>query len=340
MPKKSTNSKDNIIVNALQLVFNLIEHLRKVIPPSNNVTFPPKHAVLLGLRESGLEPIGAGGKIPMLYMYGNSVLRDAGPPLAKLLDVLDKSYDAVLTYSGKKISTMLDDVPIPKQCNKDDTVVIHCLGNVSLKETKYYFDDGNWHYKNPEILGDHEIQTVVDCILMIQAKIRKVFKGHIKIIGPFPRILSQCCNDREHVIKLSAPFTSVSEYFFALNHYLAIHPKLDVYGVEFIPVQLIFPEFDESYLSDNIHLSEQKNDLFAEFLNTLTTRPRTSFNTLPYDHPDFYTWAATMRKGTTFQQAIKVNQAPRASDPGASGSGATRLPSTDSAIGAEGMDST
>ena len=32
----------------------LIDHLKKVTPPSRNVTFPPKHAILLGLKETGL----------------------------------------------------------------------------------------------------------------------------------------------------------------------------------------------------------------------------------------------------------------------------------------------
>ena len=330
----------------------LIDHLKKVAPPSRNVTFPPKHAILLGLKEVGLEPIGQGGKIPMLYLYGNSILRDAGPPLANLLDVLVKSYDAVLTYSGKRITTMLDEVPIPQKCNENDTVVVHCLGNVCLKESKYYQEDGMWHYKFPEILQDHEIDELIECIIRLQAKIRKVFKGQIKIIGPFPRILSKCCNNREHAVKTYAPFRDVKDYIFSLNHYLATNPRLNVFDVEFIPVQLIFPDFDETYLSDNIHLTEDKNEMFAEFLNAIIGRKKAAFNLLPADHPSFYTWASTSGRSAPWPQATDLqddnqmdqtnnastNAGSGSSSAGAVGEAGKRTLSTDSAIGQEGMN--
>ena len=270
----------------------LINHLRKVTPPSKNITVPPKHSILLGLKEAGLEPVGQGGKIPMLYLYGNSIIRDAGPPLADLLDVLVKDYDAVMTYSGKRIATILDEVPIPPQAHENDTVLIHCLGNVSLNESKYYQEKGVWHYKFPETLPEHIVHELVELIVQLQAKVRKVFKGHIKILGPFPRILNKCCNDKEHELKIRGPFKSVLGYFLALNHYLAIHPKLILYNVEFIPVQEIFPSFDESYLCDNIHLTEDRNKEFAEFLHGIIKRPRSSYELLPVDHQGFFTWVA------------------------------------------------
>ena len=118
------------------------------------------------------------------------------------------------------------------------------------------------------------------------------FKGHIKILGPFPRILNKCCNDKDHELKIRGPFKSVLGYYLALNHFLAIHPKLNLYNVEFIPVQEIFPNFDETFLCDNIHLTEDRNKDFAEFLNGVIARPRRSYELLPVDHPGFFTWAA------------------------------------------------
>ena len=326
----------------------LLDHLKKVTPPSRNVTFPPKHSILLGLKEVGLEPMGQGGKIPMLYLYGNSILRDAGPPLANLLDVLVKSYDAVLTYSGKRITTMLDEVPIPQKCNENDTVVIHCLGNVCLKEAKYYQENGMWHYKFPEILQDHEIEELIECIIRLQAKVRKVFKGQIKIIGPFPRIMTKCCNNRDHEVRTHAPFKTVKDYIFQLNHYLAINPRLNIFDVEFIPVQQIFPDFDETYLSDNIHLTEEKNEIFAEFLNIIIGRKKAVYNHLPVDHPGFYAWASTAGKTALRAQDEQMDQTNNATTNHGQGAGVAgaadaagaagkRTMSTDSAIGQEGM---
>ena len=134
---------------------------------------------------------------------------------------------------------------MPKQANKGDMVLLHFLGNVSLRNDSFYYDKGAWHYELPDILSDEVIDVVIEGIIRASIQIRKSFKGSIKLIGPMPRLLVKCCSEKSHAFPKDIPFKSVLEYYNALNIFLAIHPKLQCYEVEFIPYQLIFSDFDD-----------------------------------------------------------------------------------------------
>ena len=166
-----------------------------------------------------------------------------------------------------------------------------------------------WHCENPEFLNDNDVHELVDVIIEVQRAVRKTFKGRIKIVGPFPRLLQKCCDEKNHKLRPTAPFVSIVDYYDALNHYLAIHPKLKFFNCEFVPYNMIFDTpFDEDCLKDNIHLAEDTSDTFAEFILNLPKWDRKFYKPLDFDHPAFYTWVATVRRTSTVQSDMIATQ--------------------------------
>ena len=85
-----------------------------------------------------------------------------------------------------------------------------------------------------------------------------------------------------------------------MNHYMAIHPKLKCFNTEFIPYQLIFENFDETYLTDNLHLNEKRSKDFGIFLANLMVNWKNPIQEpLDFGETAFYTWMATARKTCT-----------------------------------------
>ena len=163
---------------------------------------------------------------------------------------------------------------------------------------------GVWHYELPDILSDEVIDVVIEGIIRASIQIRKSFKGSIKLIGPMPRLLVKCCSEKSHAFPKDIPFKSVLEYYNALNIFLAIHPKLQCYEVEFIPYQLIFSDFDESFLVDGLHLTDEKNQQLARFIFNLPDFKKVTFKVLRDVETPFHHWAKTSWKGADVNWAV------------------------------------
>ena len=285
-------------------ISELFKELRKAVPPSLNIGIPAQQSIICGTAEASWQPRGQDGSIPNMYMYGNSILRDTAPVLANLMEVELAGFDATLTSGGKPILEMLEYRPVPKLANSGDMVVLHFIGNVSLRSDTFFFSEGAWHYELPDILSDDLVDLVIEGIIRVSITIRKTFKGSIKLIGPMPRLLTRCCDDKKHALPRDIPFKSVLDYYKALNIFLAIHPKLQCYEVEFIPYQLIFDQFDESYLADGLHLTDERNDEFARFLFNLQDWKKITYKVLADADTPFHKWAKNSWKGSDVQWAI------------------------------------
>ena len=305
---------NNTTPAAIEKIFvkKLLSHIEKTVPPAQNVKIPPPHAVEGGHKLNGISQRKPSKARPTIYLYGDSIMKETATVLAKLLDQNPANLEIVMLGKKAKVLDSLQESPAPESLHADDVCVLHFIGNVSLQDARFRNLEDMWHYEKPEFLTDQDIHELVEVIVSVQRQVRKTFKGHIKIIGPFPRLLLKCCDDQSHILHPVTPLVSVIDYYDALNHYLAIHPKLKFFNSEFIPYNLIFEQgFDAGHLRDNIHLSESANEIFANFIFGLPSWARKFYKDLEYDHPAFYTWAATMRRTTTVHQAMIRQDPPR-----------------------------
>ena len=139
----------------------------------------------------------------------------------------------------------------------------------------------------------------------------------MKVVGPFPRLVGECCKDPDHRLTPPFPFTASTEdpvisYYAALNQYLVCHPKLATIGAEIIPYQLIWLNkggFGERSLRDNLHLKDDAIKIFADFVIQLTSWKEKSYKLMEYDAA-FRTWVALFygwaKKKDTVQDPIQA----------------------------------
>ena len=279
----------------------LMQHIESTALPTMLPIVPPTEWLDKGFEKDRdlFTPIDTDK--PRLYLYGNSTLREAGAYINE--EELCKDHVLVMNCKGGDINAILMEHPVPAINHVRDTVVLHFVGNISMEYDRYSKPDQNWHYVHPRILDDAAVSALIDKVITAINTVRKTFKGTIKVFGPLPRILNECCEDPSHLFAPPAPFKEsphnpVIAYYAALNQYMVCHPKLAATGVEIIPYQLVWlkkGEFNEKSLRDNLHLTEEANKIFANFIANLPTWKPKSYKLMEVDSA-FKTWTALFYK--------------------------------------------
>ena len=281
----------------LDFILKLLNHIENVAPPVMLPISPTLSALEKGFnREDDREPALLSDR-PTLYLYGNSILKETG----KMIDEqnLSITHKLVMNCKGGDIAAILRDHPVPAATHNQDLVILHFIGNISLNFAKFGKPDSNWHYLHPKILEDNEVAAIVDKIIDVVNLVRKTYKGKLKVVGPLPRLVGECCKDHDHRLTPPFPFTASPEdpvisYYAALNQYLVCHPKLATIGAEIVPYQLIWMNkggFGERSLRDNLHLKDEALKIFADFIIQLTAWKEKSYKLMDYDAA-FRTWVA------------------------------------------------
>ena len=258
---------------------------------------PPTDAVKKGLDRENDGTSKLLSDRPTLYLYGNSIMRETG----KYIDEKNMliNHDLVMNCKGGDISQILRDHPVPAAKHSKDVVALHFLGNMSLDFAKYGKPDSKWHYLHPKCLDDASVTRLVDKIISTVNTVRKTYQGTLKVIGPLPRLLGECCDDPAHRLCPPFPFNAsnkdpIISYYAALNQYLVCHPKLATIGAEIVPYQLIWlnkGNFGIKCLRDNLHLGEDATKIFASFLTQLPSWKTKTYKLMDFESA-FRTWAA------------------------------------------------
>ena len=278
----------------------ILKEIEKGVPQKMRPVAPPPEFITKGFKREGAMIDQGPSDIPTMYLYGNSILRETGAFMVE--HDLATDYEIVIHCKGMDICDLLDEYPIPPVRNEKDILVMHFLGNLSIPRCKYGKWNETFHYENPVVHDDAGVSNLVDKVILAVAKAKKTFKGPIKVLGPLPRLLNECCEDESHRIKIpppfnQAPFCHIQAYYGALNHYMALHPKIDMYGSEFIPFQIIFRSdqgkpFLNNHLRDNVHLTDDGLKIFAEYVSGLTSKKPFKYKKMDIDSPSFRTWTA------------------------------------------------
>ena len=209
------------IENAFWNIF--FSHLRGSIPPSMVIELPDPASLAASLTRGAVVPVAAQqvATVPTIHLVGNSMSsRVAGPLQVYLED--EFQVNAVIFTGGPWEQARLD-IPVLKDGR--DVLVLNVLGNQIFKG-RHYSAQGKIHLEDPDYLSDQELATLVDKLVNTIKKIAQVFKGDIKILGPFPRHLSKCCKNNRHTLPKSPFFDSSLHYVDMLNRFLWMLPKL------------------------------------------------------------------------------------------------------------------
>ena len=269
----------------------LLDVIVKSAPPSLGIVRPDLESLDRGFRGEGGSVINLGH--PTLFLFGTSILRDAGPALADLTEKRD--MNVISSCAGGSMTKVFEQYPIPIAKHKDDTLILHCLGNPSVSLLKFDKVNDTYHPHKPNLLNDSGVENVVQFLSDTLTWVTKSFKGRVIVVGPMPRYLDSCCENPDHQFPDHTLFTSTMEYYLLLNTFLAKHPDLrSKFEFDFCTYNDIFSEpFDSSFLCDSVHLVKDRSDEYAGFLcNIIDWKPKSSKNLSV--STSFLTWSESV----------------------------------------------
>ena len=269
-------------------ITKLLDAIVKASPPSLGICRPGSESLEMGFRGTDGSVFKPGH--PTIYLFGTSILREAAPALQDLTD--KREVNVVSSCAGGNITKAFEQHPVPVESHKDDTLVLHCLGNPSISLYKYEKVGDSFHPVKPSLLNDCGVDSVVEYLKDALTWVRRNFKGRVIVVGPMPRYLSRCCDLNDHHFENHPIFSSITEYYHMLNVFLAKHNELrSAHDFDFLSFHEIFSEpFDSTFLRDSVHLTEDRSNEYAGFLaNILEWKPK-KFKTLKAA-TSFLTWS-------------------------------------------------
>ena len=212
---------------------------------------------------------------PTIHLFGTSILREVGPVLQELTE--KRAVNVVSSCAGGSITKAFEQFPVPSDSHKDDTLVLHCLGNPSISLSKYDKVEDSYHPVNPAMLNDDGVENVMDFLKDTLKWIRRNYSGRIVVVGPMPRYLEKCCDLNSHQFPNHPIFSSTLEYYHMLNLFISkSHELRSAYDFDFCAFHDIFSEpFGPHFLRDSVHLFEDRTGEYAGFLsNIVDWKPR------------------------------------------------------------------
>ena len=167
-----------------------------------------------------------------------------------------------------------------------------------FKKESHRKANDTFHYIAPKLLDDQGVNDMVAKIGCLVQKIRKVFDGRIVLIGPLPRMIAQCCQNKAHQFQSNPLFNTNLQYAFLLNKFLAVHYGMNLSNFDFVTYDMIFGNiFNEMDLKDGVHLTKEKNIIFAEYIARIPAiqvkKSKHTFN----PNPSFLTWVEGIKMG-------------------------------------------
>ena len=278
-------------------ITTLLQTLTDHAPRSMAIQTPSNEHLKLGFKGGLNVPLNSeSDDVMTVHLIGSSNIRDVYVDAAAAAE--KKNMNVTLTYRGGSFTKAVENMNIPSLSSQKDAIVLAYLGNESLVKRKFEKIDGTWHYDTPRFLTDNQIENMINRAVNICGVIRKNFAGWVYLIGPFPRLVRDCCSDKNHHLNPAAPLKSTQDYYDSLNEYLCIHPRLaDLKGVEVVNYNDVLANpFTSIALDDGIHLSSIRLKEFAFFIASLGERKQKAHRSLQNRRPSFYTWLAAKRQ--------------------------------------------
>ena len=125
-----------------------------------------------------------------------------------------------------------------------------------------------WHFNNPSLITDKQFNELMADLNFALAEIHKVFAGRCILMGPYPRMLRDCCLDNKHWLRDDdqhrIDMLSFTDIFTDHVHRAASLPN----NCGFLSYKDIFKheKFNVSNLVDHVHLDPSAQQLVASHL--------------------------------------------------------------------------
>ena len=150
----------------------------------------------------------------------------------------------------------------------DDLLFFNPIGNLMISYQEKEKKRGGWHLKNPKIMSDQRFNQVMVDVNHAVSVIHQVFRGTSFLMGPYPRMLRDCCMEEAHWLRdyegHRIDMLLLTDIITDHMHRAAALP--DNFG--FVSYKEVFGKhkFNVSMLSDNVHLENPAQRIVANFM--------------------------------------------------------------------------
>ena len=207
-----------------------------------------------------------------LWIIGSSQALKMEQPLLKAnrdrtmqIEVMGKGGDFLINSKTMDLRKL-------EASRETDTLFVSFIGNNTLQKKDFKKENGVFHLIQGRSLDDGELAELVSKVSCVLASLREKFAGIIKILGPWPRYLVDCCCNLDHKIidvkksKLcNHTHLAMREYYQHINNHLQYNLALPT-ATTFVPYTEIFGQmFPPSYLKDGVHLSATAENILAQY---------------------------------------------------------------------------
>ena len=209
-----------------------------------------------------------------IFLLGNSILRNIESCLRCIcaesgVETVNWSKGGNFFESFKKL-----DLSALKECNKDDIIILHATGNSMLVKEQHQLVNGQYHLLHPQLLNDEQAALHVVHLSQVLVKLTSTFTGKIVMIGPFPRHIETCCDNRDHaIVDVTGSPVNMINYTLAVSKYIALSPGLSHEHVHYIEYPAVFGDnFAGVNLTDGVHLQDSATETLSNFVFGLLTK--------------------------------------------------------------------
>ena len=255
---------------------NLFTTIRSVVTATDvaasNLRIPADTAVEEGIHQApDADFLHLAGR--KIHCMGTSLIALAKKQLMKQAR-LYKVEVTEMCRPGKFLKFVLDQdmdkylAPL-KRSKSDDVIYMSFIGNEILKKSGHEKDKTThkFHIKDPSILSGEDFNILVADVMHVVSAVKKRFHGSIFIIGPMPRHLEPCCDEKSHKITDEIGIeVDMTKYVNVINDQLRRQLPLpaDCYFIDYR--QIFGDSFGKHSLEDGVHLEEGHSKKFAHAL--------------------------------------------------------------------------
>ena len=263
----------------------------KEVQSSSALVTPSDDSIIAGLNRQAVLRAHQGRQIFLLGASNMEQLRRyildlAVPAGVKIVNLCEKGDFLRYFLDHPELLELL------KAGTSNDILFFNPMGNNVILWDEKDKKNGAWHFTYPVVTNDKCFsELMVDMNHAIRA-IKKHFQGRSILMGPYPRMLKDCCMIPDHWLRdiedERIDMLLLTDLFTEQMYKAAELPE----NFGFVSYNNIFKtvKFSSEHLSDHIHLTEDAQGIVADYLmqwldkssDPLPSKPSEGANMLPF----------------------------------------------------------
>ena len=239
----------------------------KEVQSSSALITPSADSIIAGLNRQAVQRVHQGRQIFLLGASNMEQLRRhildlATPAGVKIVNLCETGDFLRYFLEHPELLELL------KAGTSNDILFFNPMGNNIIQWEEKEKKKGAWHFTFPVIVNDKCFnELMVDMNHAIKA-IKKSFAGRCILMGPYPRMLKDCCLISDHWIRdvddERIDMMLVTDLFTEQMFKAAELPE----NFGFVSYKNIFKtvKFGPDHLTDHIHLTQEAQEIVADYL--------------------------------------------------------------------------